>query len=459
MRSFFTRSNSGGVPPTGGALTPPMSPAPKAAQSAFDFGRPQPLTPQRGRSSPVKRPRPRLDNAFKDELKKSVHQIVVQKQKKKSTFNFFNRFKQRSSSNVVSETSSSKSPRRKLTSKPSPDSSNQANNSRPTTAPNRSQGMMRNRPTLRKDVADELKMSFTKRNAKTEKASQGKSRPNQKRGPLINVLEEDESESDSNGSFESESASDSSFADDSRQATSSKQAQSRNLQPDKPTSREKRSPPAPSRPRLGLRKDVADELRQSVHNRQAKKAQKRTQLEQGERERRPKMDDRDPYHAGDTYKKPLNDNREPDRNRDSRDTKTNRRRIDPKLQNELRESVHSRNDKKAKRRREIAARIMKRRESERMLRDAKGSTKGGSSHHSVSFDLSNHTGGSSKSFEDDSENVDDRYGKKGASPHRSKRTVRKRAFPTANIRELLCRPSIHQRESGWEFNSTQPLPA
>ena len=123
----------------------------------------------------------------------------------------------------------------------------------------------------------------------------------------INVLEEDESESDSNGSFESESSSDSSFAADSRQATSSKQAQSRNLQRDKPTPREKRSPPAPSRPRLGLRKDVADELRQSVHNRQAKKAQKHTQLEQRERERRAKMGDRDPYDEGDTYQKPLND--------------------------------------------------------------------------------------------------------------------------------------------------------
>ena len=445
MRSFFKRSDSGGVSHTDGALEPPMSPSPRGPRSAFDIGR-APPTPQRGVGyspgtmfSPSKRPRPRLDNAFKDELKQSVHQIMVQKQKKRNRFNFFGNFRQRSSSDVGSEPST-KNPLRKLTTKqsPVPDRNDDGRPADPArlSSNNRQQGLTRGRPTLRKDVAEELKMSFTNRNEQKQKrqqlASQIKTRRGEEDQAMENFSEEESwysSDSDSNSA---------------PRKTSIQQSQSAALRPKvaQPTSKDKRSPPAPGLFRPKLRADVADELRQSVHNRNAKKAERRAQVGRRGPDKRPVREEVDSTDdsVGANYQQPLKDARQDSRDQGSRDMKPVRRQMDRNLANELRQSVHSRNeknnrriisrdlanelrasvhsrnDKKDQRRKEIAKRIMKRRESERQVGGMKSSFSKGSSHHSVSFDFSTHSMGSSKSFEDDADSLNDRHDGKKKSP-------------------------------------------
>ena len=179
---------------------PPESPAKKPISSRIASG--FSLSP--GRPPPR---RPRLDQAFTDELKMSVHQIVVEKQKKRTNpLKFLKTLRPQSLSNINSEDGSSKQPKRRITKKPPsrPASPRKIRVHTPQDSPesvaartSKSQadgGGGRPRPSLRKDVADELKMSFTNRNAKKQSRGQQQGKNDRRVMSQLSELGESESE-------------------------------------------------------------------------------------------------------------------------------------------------------------------------------------------------------------------------------------------------------------------------
>jgi hypothetical protein len=543
--NFFRKKD----PSAGGRLTPPP-PSPDAGMDnePISARRPGSMTrPQSGASpnrtfmlSPRLRNRPKL---HVDELRSSMHQLrPVPKKEKKSRFDFIKGLtKQRSNPNVVEEDTSASasapsSPKNKLRVPQSPfqipqnpmkrfnppplplstsplrDKNQGESAGGPASGPakgdssgNRNSrqdpSRGRHRPSLNKEVADELRMSFTNRtnrNAqKDEKRQDLIKRIKEKREQFgfqipQQVPEEEGSESNNTekdeptsqpplsrkmlnplkmfqrkkaGSFDDPSGKrskentpsssipprrviDKKMADELRTSVHAK-----NLLDDEDDFESIRPiprppPPSTARHRPSLNTDVANELRMSFRKRDEKKADKRQQLVQRIQERRSKRNlgdiqevntnlvgkDVSAGRGGRAQERSFNDTRNdprqpsktgPPTHTQQREVNTHaterknmtvRREMPTQLRDELRASIHSRTGKKDNKRQEIAARIMKRRESQRHMSDTTRSDPKRDSKHSVSFSMSNHSMDSSfASFEDDTEPRDVRTKPTGTS--------------------------------------------
>jgi hypothetical protein len=269
--------------------------------------------------------RPKLSGAFADELRASVHNSKAKK--KKNVFSFLSS-KKRSPSDVSSDKSDSKSPsrpKRRTISKEMADDlrksfhERNANEDSHRVRPNTEARRLKARPRLSTAVADELRMSFHNRHAK-------KSNPR----PSLSTA----------------------VADELRMSFHNRHA--------------KKSNP---RPRLSTA--VADELRMSFHNRNAKKSNPRNERDvdlgidhilREEDDSENDSYDKEPNRATFSPEYPGEDKRVA-----SSRGQTRRPTLSREVADELRQSFVHRGARKQSKREEVISRIMKRRESERML--------------------------------------------------------------------------------------------
>ena len=235
--------------------------------------------------SPTPPPRPRLSDAFADELRKSVHQMQVIKEKK-SRFGFLNPMKRAPSSGEESDSPnipSVKSPprvdRRRITKemaeemrKSFRDQNKQLDGARRMLkkGDSNSQPKQERRPTLSRELADELRMSFANRNIK--KANRRKQimnrimqrRESQRMLQNVKLDPPDQNTLLTDGGDENDSEND-----------RYKEPQHKDRGDER---KDKAETSSKQKFRPSLNKEVAEELRQSFHNRIAKLQDRRQQI-------------------------------------------------------------------------------------------------------------------------------------------------------------------------------------